>query len=174
MGLLAPTRYSENIIQLWSSYGDKYSVYNCNAVRFIWDFSAVNSRGTLWALYFVNYMLFCIYWVFANSMKWIVTLCENLILHVSDESWYISLYPFKLNRYHTSERLVSLLHFSVELFISMVYTAEPKHYVSASVKWKVPYSLLASEFVRCLQAQWWLLGIDWGTRQLVFTTVIDS
>lgn len=72
-----------------------------------------------------------------------------------------------------SDRFVSLLHFSVELFISMVYAAEANHCVSASVKRKVPYSLLESEFFRCLQAQWRLLGMDWGTRQLVFTTVID-
>lgn len=52
----------------------------------------------------------------------------------------------KLNCYHMSDRFVSSLHFSVELFISMVYAAEANHCVSASVKWKVPYSLLASEF----------------------------
>lgn len=72
-----------------------------------------------------------------------------------------------------SDRFVSLLYFSVELFISMVYAGEANYSVSSSVKWKVPHSLLASEFFRCLQAQWRLLGMDWGTRQLVFTTVID-
>lgn len=81
--------------------------------------------------------------------------------------------PYKPNRYHMSHRFVSLLHFSVELFIAMVDAAEENHCISASVKWKVPYSLLASEFFRCLQAQQRLLGMHWGTRQLVFATVID-
>lgn len=94
--------------------------------------------------------------------------CGQLDINLSH-----SFYPYKLNRYHMSDRFVSSPHFSVDLFIWMVYAAEANHCVSAGVKWKVPYSLPASEFFRCLQAQWRLLGMDWGTRQLVFTTVID-
>lgn len=81
--------------------------------------------------------------------------------------------PYKLNRYHMSDRFVSFLHFSVELFIAMVYAAEENRCISGSVKWKVPHSLLASEFFRCLQAQQRLLGMHWGTRRLVFASVID-
>lgn len=55
----------------------------------------------------------------------------------------------------------------------MVYAAQASRCVSGSVKWKVPYSLLVSEFFRCLQAWWKLLPMDWGARQLVFTSVID-
>lgn len=49
-----------------------------------------------------------------------------------------------------SDRSVSSARSSVELFISMVYAAVGNHRVCAGAKWKVPYSLPASKFFRCL------------------------
>lgn len=44
---------------------------------------------------------------------------------------------------------------------------------SVALKRKVPYSLLASGFFRRVHTRWRRLRMDWGTRLLVFTTVID-
>lgn len=90
-------------------------------------------------------------------------------------AWYqsSSFCPYKWTLHHIAIHLYPPFHFCEELFITIVYATGASHCVSSSVRGKVPYSLLVSEFFRCLQAQWKLLPMDWGTRQLVFTRVID-
>lgn len=148
-------------------------------MRFFGDFGAVNSHSTLWSflfceLHFPLCLLCCIYLPAQWNVLWLLV----------ESSFYMFLWTaryqsnrfytlFKLNSCHISNRFVSSLHSSLELFISMGYAAEANRHISASVNWKVPYFLPASGFFRCLQAQWRLLRMDWGARQLVFTTVID-
>lgn len=117
--------------------------------------------------------LFCIHCVFANSIKCIVMLCENLILHVFVDSM-ILIYlvrPYKLNHNHMSNRCASYAPFlcRVVYLNGLCSTSKPLHIYQCEVEGP----LLASEFFWCLQVQWRQLGIDLGTRQLVFTTVID-
>ena len=90
---------------------------------------------------------------FTVSMQRIVALCETLALHVSADSLILIcliLSLTKLDLHHMSDRSVSSARSSVQLFISMVYAAVANRRVCAGAKWKVPYSLPASRFFRCL------------------------
>lgn len=110
--------------------------------------------------------------MFTSSLNWSIVLSEEWHLTyfcgTLDINLILPIQPDSLPH----ERYI-YTRFSVELFIAAVYAAEAKCSVSACVLRKVPYSLLASGFFRCVQALWKLVGMDWGTRQLVLTSVID-
>lgn len=110
--------------------------------------------------------------MFTSSLNWSIVLSEEWHLTyfcgTLDINLILPIQPDSLPH----ERYICT-RFSVELFIAAVYAAEAKCSVSACVLRKVPYSPLASGFFRCVQALWELVGMDWGTRQLVLTSVID-
>lgn len=98
-----------------------------------------------WPRYFIGFVFCGLHYIWdlpsVCSMKSIVAFWENLILHVSLDCLiliYLIFAPYQPNCKHISDRFVSLLYFSVDLFISVVYVLEANHCVSANVKRKGP------------------------------------